>query len=248
MGIPIQTPMGATGGAGIFTAIDNSAEFGTIAAELATISANLTTMISLNQSTYWGSSALLVPGSPAASLANISSSLADIKELLIVMKDKQVDLQGSLNALTNAVQAQTQVHTNVQSLTAMMVADQIRINDFTMKETMASLRRNDIEPQPIANPIDLLKSTLQTSTSFSVSTDFLTSFNNLTTTAINVTKNYITNSAPYIWGQQTLEKLWQGLGLNRLTEALANPAGKVKQTAAEARAVQARLGTWTPTA
>ena len=82
MGIPIQTPMGATGGAGIFTAIDNSAELGAISIELATVAAALTTMISTNQ-LQWVSEPYKYP--------LLLNSLVDKRPFLLMVDKSNLD-------------------------------------------------------------------------------------------------------------------------------------------------------------
>lgn len=245
MGIPIQTPMGATGGAGIFTAIDNSAEFGIIAAELAAITAALATMITVNQ-TQWGPSALAIPASPAASLAIIGSQLIDINENLRIISDKNVALQASLSEISNVMKAQTQATHALQTLQAMAVSDQIANNDFVKKETIAALKRNGIEPQPVTSVTELLKENLETATKFTVSTNFLASISSIASSCITILTNYIKTTVPVTWAQGQLDKLWSALGLNKITEAVANADETLKKKAQELKSVAQKTGVYTP--
>ncbi len=246
MGIPIQTPMGATGGAGIFTAIDNSAELGAIAAELATIAAALTTMITVNESKYWGTAALAVPGSPAASLANISSMLADMNRTIIDLRKNQEALAGAIGELSSAQKHQTKVNEKIQAMQAVALADQIETNRFTKDETIAALQRNGIEPQPQPNILEVMKEKLVHGTQFSLSTDFSTTIQNIGNKALSELSDYITNTTVYTYGQAQLTNLWAKLGLNKVAAAAADPAKVAADAAKTAAAAAAKSGVWTP--
>lgn len=238
MGIPIQTPMGATGGAGIFTAIDNSLELAAIATALSAIAA-------ANQA-QWGPAALTVPGSPAASLANISTMLADINDNLRTIREQSVALQGSLSELSNSLKAQTQATHSVQTLQAMAVQDQIKNNAFVKAETVAALQRNGIEPQPEPDVKTLLKDSVKGATEFTVSSNFLTSVTSVANGALTTLTNYIKTSSIYTWAQGSLNTLWSSLGLNKLTEKVTNAETTAQETIGKARSIAARSGTWIP--
>lgn len=245
MGIPIQTPMGATGGAGIFTAIDNSIELGAIGTELGVIAAALTTMIATNQ-VQWGPAALTVPGSPAAALANIATQLSILNDNLVEIKNKNVALQGSLSELSNSLKAQTHATHALQTLQAMAVSDQITNNAFVKAETVAALQRNGIEPQPAPDVKQLLKDNIKGAVEFSTSANFTAGLLSISSSALTMLTNYIKTSSLYTWAQASLDKLWASLGLNKLTERLTNPEQYLKEKAAEAEKIKARTGVWTP--
>lgn len=239
MGIPIQTPMGATGGAGIFTAIDNSIE-------LAAIGAAIAEMNIANETLYWGTPALAVPGSPAASLANIASMLADLNRTLIDIQKNQQALAGAIGELSSTQKHQTKVNEKLQTMQATALADQIETNRFTRAETVAALQRNGIEPQPQPDVITVMKEKLVQGTQFSLSNDFATNVKSLGDKALTELGDYITNTTIYTWGQAQLTNLWAYLGLNKVTAAAADPAKVAADAAKVNAAALAKAGTWTP--
>lgn len=245
MGIPIQTPMGATGGAGIFTAIDNSAELGAISIELATVAAALTTMISTNQ-LQWGTPALAVPGSPAASLANISSQLANLNDTLIDIQRGQSTLAGAIGELSSSMKQQSLTNQRAETLQSMAIADQIETNRFQRAETIAALARNGIEPQPVPPILDTLKEKLVQGSQLNLSAEFQTSVQGIADKMFTYLKDYIVNSSVVTWGQSQITTLWAYLGLNKLTAAVADPAKAAAEAAKKASSAVARSGVWVP--
>jgi hypothetical protein len=246
MGIPITTPMGATGGAGLFTAIDNSLELGAISVELATIAAALTTIITVNEAKYWGTTALVVPGSPAASLANISSQLANLNDTMIDIQKGQSALTGAIGELSSAMKQQSLGASRLETLQAMAVADQIETNRFQKTETIAALQRNGIAPQPTPPIIDTLKEKISQGALLNLSTEFQTSVQGVATKLITQLKDYIVNSSIVTWGQAQLTSFWAYLGLNKLTAAVADPAKAAAELAKKASSTAARTGVWVP--
>jgi len=246
MGIPIQTPMGATGGAGIFTAIDNSVELGAIATALGTIAATISAQAALNEAKYWGTPALLIPGSPAASLGIIGQQLIDLNENLRDLRNKNVALNGTLSAISNGIAAQTQSINATNVLTSMAVTDQITNNAVVRNETYAALGRNGIQIQPLPNIPELLKQTLTVSTQFSISTNFLGSITSISNSLIQILINYLKTSFPVVWAQGALDRLWAALGINKLVQKIADADRTLAETAADLRNTAARGGTFVP--
>jgi hypothetical protein len=92
----------------------------------------------------------------------------------------------------------------------------------------------------------LLTDNLRTTTEFTVSTNFLGSVVSISNSCITILTNYIKSSTPVTFAQGALDKLWSALGLNKITEAVANADQALAQKAGELRTAAARTGTWTP--
>lgn len=211
------------------------------------LTAQLTAMNTLNETKYWGTAALAVPASPAASLAIIASQLVDINENLREIKDKSTALQGSLSDLSNSVKAQTQAVQASCTLQSMAVQDQIMNNAFAKAETIAALQRNGIEPQPAPDILNMLKANLASASQFTISTNFVSGLNSLSNTCISTLSSFITNSAAVTWAQDKLTNLWAALGINKLKEAAVNPTVVAAEAAQKVRSAAARSGVWTGT-
>ena len=127
MGIPIQTPMGATGGAGVFTAIDNSAELTAIAAAITAQTTAQTIQLERIQAT----------------LANLVAAVGAVAD----------HAQGSSKALSDVNSAiggmQTAMHESVATQ-QIATANQVKKNNFDMAVTKQGLAKNGEEepPQP----------------------------------------------------------------------------------------------------
>jgi len=225
---------------------DYTIELNAIAASLGTIAATLATQATLNETKYWGTTALLVPGSPAASLGIIGQQLIDLNENLRELKNKNVALNGTLNAISNGIAAQTQTMTAANVLTSMAVQDQIVNNTIARNETYAALGRNGIQIQPFPNIPELLKQNLAISTQFTISTNFLGSITSISNSLIQILVNYLRTSFPVIWAQGQLDKLWAALGINKLVQKIADADQSLRETAADLRNTAARGGTFIP--
>lgn len=247
MGIPIQTPMGATGGAGIFTAIDNSVELGAQAAALQEIALALSTMVVANETKYWGTAALAVPGSPAASMANIASMLADVNTTMISIKNQQAEILEATKGLASAVQQQTQTMNTMATMQSMAVADQIKTNAHDRAETVAALARNGIEPQPEPDVKERMKEVLRNSTEMYGLSEFSAWTNNMVDKLLTELTDYIKKTAPYIYASDALSAVG-----TKIKSVLADLGDFISTNAADlgkqARALAAKTGIWTPSA
>lgn len=241
----VPTPFGGTVNGSI---PDYTIEFSAIVASLGTIATVLSTQAALNETKYWGTTALLVPGSPAASLGIIGQQLIDLNENLRELKNKNVALNGTLNAISNGIAAQTQTLNATNVLTSMAVTDQITNNNIVRNETYAALTRNGIQIQPLPNIPELLKQNLAISTQFAISTNFLGSLTSISNSLIQILINYLRTSFPVIYAQGMLDKLWAALGINKAIEKIQNLDKTLADQATDLRNIAAKGGTFIPTA
>jgi hypothetical protein len=225
---------------------DYTIELNAIAASLGTIAATLATQATLNETKYWGTTALLVPGSPAASLAIIGAQLLAVNDNLKAVESKSTALNGTLGAIANSIAAQTQTLNAANVLTCMAVQDQIVNNTITRNETYAALGRNGIQIQPFPNIPELLKQNLAISTQFSISTNFLGSITSISNSLIQILINYLKASIPAVYAQAALDKLWAALGVNKLIASIAELDRKTQKAAQTLADTAARGGTYIP--
>lgn len=129
MGVPIQTPMGATGGAGTFTAIDNGAELTAIATAIGTSSAALIAEIERLRFT----------------IASATTALTSIAENTKTTAGAVSDINSAIGSLSTAVH-------DASSTAQIAAANQVKKNNFDMAVTKQGLAKNG-EEEPKQPPL-----------------------------------------------------------------------------------------------
>jgi hypothetical protein len=247
MGIPITTPMGATGGAGTFTAINHGPDLLAISNQVAAINIQLIQDSVLNETMLWGTPALAVPGSPASSLANSAKMLAEIADTLTVMRRNQDTLSSTLNELSSSVKLLSSSASRMENLQSMAISDQISMNQFQKSETVAALKRNNIEPAPLPTFEATLKEVVTGATTMHGLAEFQSFSQSITTKAFNTAKDWISTTYIYTAGEQAIKDLMSTMGLTKALAKVSDPIAEAAETAKQAGLASARTGVWTPT-
>jgi|APCry1669192806_1035432.scaffolds.fasta_scaffold02970_9 hypothetical protein len=126
MGTPITTPMGATGGAGAFTAIDNTVELTAIATAIEGVSS---TMIAQN--------ALLI-----GQLKLMQITLEALQNSTSRAADNVTKIAGATSNLNSAIGGVSTAVTDAISTQQAAAASQIKKNNFDIALTKRSLSAN----------------------------------------------------------------------------------------------------------
>lgn len=247
MGIQIATPMGATGGAGVFTAVDHTLDFAALTAQLAALNVLLTAQATANETKYWGTVALAVPGSPAASLANSAKMLAEIADTLTAIRRNQDTLSSTLNELSSSVKLLSSSASRMENLQSMAIADQISMNQFQKSETVAALKRNNIEPAPLPTFEATLKEVVTGATTMHGLAEFQSFSQSIATKAFNTAKDWISTTYIYTAGEQAIKDLMATMGISKALAKVSDPVAETAETAKQAGLASARTGVWTPT-
>lgn len=247
MGIQIATPMGATGGAGVFTAIDHTLDFAALTNQVAAINIQLIQDSVLNETMLWGTPALAVPGSPASSLANSAKMLAEIADTLTAMRRNQDTLSSTLNELSSSVKLLSSAASRMENLQSMAVADQIAMNQFQKSETVAALKRNNIEPASLPDFETTLKEVVKSSTTMHGLAEFQSFSQNIATKAFDTAKDWISTTYIYTAGEKAIKDLMATMGISKALAKVSDPVAEAAETAKQAGLASARTGVWTPT-
>lgn len=203
MGLVYTTPMGATGGAGTFTAVDNSAELGAIAIALEEIAATLLAL-NLNLQATFGPGAALVPGTVANSLKGVSDILAPLTSTLADIKNSSAGPQTALTLVAGHLAGINSTLHSAHAVQSGQAADQIFHNSYQRAATDAALARNNlppVEPPPI---VDTMKTQLKNGVLMHELAEFQTILQKVIDDLINRLKDFIINSAPIIFAQECL--------------------------------------------
>jgi hypothetical protein len=247
MGLQISTPMGATGGAGLFTAVDYTLDFAALTNQVAAINIQLIQDSVLNETMLWGTPALAVPGSPASSLANSAKMLAEIADTLTAMRRNQDTLSSTLKELSTSVKLLSNSATRMENLQSMAIADQISMNQFQKSETVAALKRNNIEPAPLPTFEETLKEVVKGSTTMHGLAEFQSFSQSIATKAFETAKDWISTTYIYTAGETAIKELMTTMGLTKTLAKLSDPVAEAAETAKQAGLASARTGIWTPT-
>jgi hypothetical protein len=248
MGIPITTPMGATGGAGTFTAVNHGPDLALITTQLTTLNGLLTAQATANETKYWGTVAALgVPGSPASSLANSALMLAEISDTLTVMRRNQDTLSSTLKELSTSVKLLSSSASRMENLQSMAIADQISMNQFQKSETVAALKRNNIEPAPLPTFEATLKEVVTGATTMHGLAEFQSFSQSITNKAFEMAKDWITTTYVYTAGEQAIKELMTTMGLTKILAKAADPVAEAAELAKQVGLTSARTGVWKPT-
>jgi hypothetical protein len=248
MGVPITSPMGATGGAGIFTAIDHGLDLGQITAQLIAINSLMASESILYETKYWGTPALAVPGSPAASLANSARMLAEIADTLTAIRRNQDTLSSTLNELSSSVKLLSSSASRMENLQSMAIADQISMNQFQKSETVAALKRNNIEPAFLPNFATTLKEVVAGASTMHGLAEFQSFSQSITNKAFETAKDWITTTYVYTAGEQAIKDLMATMGISKILAKAADPVAAAAEATKQANIAETRIGAWTASA
>jgi ABC-type antimicrobial peptide transport system ATPase subunit len=141
MGVPIQTPMGATGGAGVFTAIDNGAELTAIATSINTLNTTLLALVAemkLARNT----------------IANLQQNVSTLAQNSTAVSKAVGDLNSSVGSVSVAV---TEANTTQQTLAASIIKN----NNFTEAVTKQSLTNTNQEIPALPDVKEQIKTALE---------------------------------------------------------------------------------------
>jgi hypothetical protein len=137
MGVPIQTPMGATGGAGLFTAIDNGAELTAIATAI-----NAQTVV----------------------LKQIQGTLADLVSAVGTVADTAKASSGAILSVSKAVGNASSAVSDAAVTQQAMAASVIKKNNFDTEVVSQTLTQNGQELPKLPSVADQIKSQLKEGT------------------------------------------------------------------------------------
>jgi len=137
MGVPIQTPMGATGGAGVFTAIDNGAELTAIATAI-----NAQTVV----------------------LKQIQGTLADLVSAVGAVADTAKASSGAILSVSKAVGNASSAVSDAAVTQQAMAASVIKKNNFDTEVVSQTLTQNGQELPKLPSVADQIKSQLKEGT------------------------------------------------------------------------------------
>jgi hypothetical protein len=247
MGIPISTPMGATGGAGVFTAIDHTLDFTALTSQVAAINIQMIQESVLYETKYWGTPALVVPGSPASSLANSAKMLAEIADTLTAMRRNQDTLSSTLNELSSSLKLLSSAAARMENLQSMAVADQISMNQFQKTETVAALKRNNIDPAPLPEFKTTLKEVVTGATTMHGLAEFQSFSQSITNKAFEAAKDWISTTYIYTAGEKVIKDLMTTMGLTKVLAKVSDPVAEAAELAKQAGLTGAKTGVWAPT-
>ena len=135
-GIPAITSMGATGGAGQFTAIDNSPAIAALVEQVGNIQYYVSGANGTAQKEAGSMTALM--NGQMKQLSNINSTLKQIADKAI---EQGATITGAANSITQAIGTLSGVLTEIGVQHAYQVADQINHNEF--QETATNTARKE---------------------------------------------------------------------------------------------------------
>lgn len=187
-----------------------------------------------------------VPGSPRNSVAGTASALTNVAELLEEMKKTQDDLVSNLAELSTTVKATNNTLGDMATVQSIAVADQMSTNSFQKQETLAALKRNNIEPAPLPTIQEVIKETVANSSIMRASAEFQGAVSDTTNAILTKITDYVKQSALYTWGNEQLTSLWTSLGLSRTAKAVVNPAATMATQRRNLVNAKTKAGLWTP--
>jgi hypothetical protein len=141
MGVPIQTPMGATGGAGVFTAIDNGVELTAIATAITTQGVALTLEIE-----------------------RLRLTLATLTAAIGAVADSAKASSGAITSVAKAVGNASSAVSDAAVTQQAMASSVIKKNNLDTSITLQSMENNGIPVPEQPSIIEQLKSQLKEGT------------------------------------------------------------------------------------
>ena len=138
MGVPIQTPMGATGGAGVFTAIDNGVELTAIATAITTQGVALTLEIE-----------------------RLRLTLATLTDAIGAVADSAKASSGAITSVAKAVGNASSAVSDAAVTQQAMASSVIKKNNLDTSITLQSMENNGVPVPEQPSMIDQIKSQLK---------------------------------------------------------------------------------------
>jgi len=242
MSIPVVSVLSGTTN-GVITFPDNTPE---LEALTAAVTSGLTAQLAAFELAF-GPAAFATPGSPANQLAGIVQQLSHISVNIAVMQGKMTDQQLTMESLSSCVQQLGLAINQFESTHSIAVADQLKHNDFQQRESVAALKRNDIEPQPEPSFKETLVSTVKNSSEIHTSSAVSAQINAVSTGMFSRLENYIANSWLVTQVEGFIKRLLSHFTINKVARKAVEAPETVKATEAEISA--ARIGLtpgWAP--
>lgn len=242
MSIPVVSVLSGTTN-GVITFPDNTPE---LVALTAAVTAGLTAQLAAFELAF-GPAAFAIPGSPANQLAGIVQQLSHISVNIAVMQGKMTDQQLTMESLSSCVQQMGLAINQFESTHSIAVADQLKHNNFQQRESVAALKRNDIEPQPEPSFKETLVSTVKNSSEIHTSSEVSAQIKAVSTGMFSRLENYIANSWLVTQVEGFIKRLLSHFTINKVARKAVEAPETVKATEAEISA--ARIGLtpgWAP--
>ena len=198
--VPVVTPMGATGGAGTFTAFDYSNHLNAIILELNKLNYNLSSISTAE------------PGSVMAQMSLTNTNLQDSLKQYATLTDSLQKLAGSLTSMNKTMTIQTTGLANISStLTKQLVVsetatmDQVKNNQLT--QAIAKQAQIDAGKTPVVITPEAFLARVESSVNDILSFRAVTFAVGVVTQAVNdtITTAYTTSVT---WAAQTAAGQW----------------------------------------
>ena len=194
----------------------------------------------------WGELALAIPGSIRNSQANQAAVLANISSSLMNLNDNAVKMTSAVSELSSSVKLMNTTLNQMATVQQVAVADQVSNNNFQQRETVAALKRNDIEPAPVPEFKKLIEEQIVNSTLMRATTAFTGAINDISNSIVQGAIDYISQTQIVTFGRNAIESLLLKLKVTGVVNKIANPeeiAIRASQNLTNSRAV---TGLWTP--
>lgn len=195
----------------------------------------------------WGELALGIPGSIRNSQANQAAVLATISNSLMDLNDNSIKMITAIGELSSSIKIIGNTLNNMVTLQGISVSDQINANNFQQRETLAALKRNDIEPEPAPDFKKIAEQQVLNSAVMRTTTAFTSAVNDVSTSILSGAANYITQTELYTMAKSTFENLLIKLKLVKVANTAANPEEVAIKTAKNTVNTKAGAGLWAPT-
>jgi hypothetical protein len=242
MSIPVVSVLSGTTN-GVITFPDNTPE---LVALTAAVTSGLTAQLAAFELAF-GPAAFAIPGSPANQLAGIVQQLSRISDNVAVMQGKMTDQQLAMESLSSCVQQMGLAINQFESTHSIAVADQLKHNNFQQRESVAALKRNDIEPQPEPSFKETLVSTVKNSSEIHTSSAVSAQINAVSTGMFSRLENYIANSWLVTHAEAFIKNILGQFNINKLFRKAAEVPETVKATEAELSAARIQIDPgWAP--
>jgi len=227
---------------GVITTYDHTMDFLQLTTAVGFIAEEMASFMLLYETKYWGSTALAVPGSPAASLANSARMLTEIADTMTAMRRNQDTMASTLNELSSSIKLMSSAASRLENLQSMAVADQISMNQFQKSETVAALKRNNIEPAFLPNFATTLKEVVSGASTMHGLAEFQSFSQSITGKAFDTAKDWITTTYIYTAGEKAIKDLMTTMGLTKVLAKVADPQAEIAEAAKQLSFGQARAG------
>lgn len=213
------------------------------AIELATLGQIAALVLSVEKN--WGELARGIPGSIRNSQANQAAVLANISNSLMELNDNTVKMTSSIGELSSSIKTIGNTLNNMVTLQGIAVSDQIENNNFQQRETVAALKRNDIEPVTAPDYKKLVEQQITNSTLMRTTTAFSNAINDVSSSILSGVSNYIAQTELVTWAKSTFENALVKLKLVKVANTAVNPEEAAIRIAQNRINAKAATGLWT---